>query len=160
MTNETETAVEETTAAPAKKVSKKVVKKVATKKVATKTAAPSKKATKAPKAAKPAKEAESGVERANDLPWCEKKLNLFKALKALKATSALNAAVGSVIVEKAAGTLSPRDVRHYSYHARAANLIEICDVESGRGYGFYLTATGAAVDLVKIGKELAKAVAE
>lgn len=92
----------------------------------------------------PKKEYEHGIDRKQDLPWCEKKVNLFKALKAMKATSP-EAAQGSTEIA-AKGGISQRDVRHYSYAARAAGLIEVAEVEEVRGWGFYLTKKGIALD--------------
>jgi hypothetical protein len=88
--------------------------------------------------------AEHGTERANDLPWCAKKVAIFKALKALKAFGSTSAAGTQAVAEKA--NVSARDVRHYCYHAKASGLVGIAEVEDIRGYGFYLTAKGQKVD--------------
>lgn len=112
-----------------------------------KAGAPVKKATKkAP--VKEVKEAEKGIERSKDLPWCEKKVILFKTLKALKAFDAGSAKTASEIIAKSGDELSGRDVRHYSYAARAANLIEVAKLEGVAGYSFFLTKAGAKVDPV------------
>lgn len=142
-------------------------KKAAVKKASTKKAAPTKKAAtkksvqtktaavkKAPKAKKEAEAPMYGAERSHDLPWNDKKVAIFKALKTLKATSASAAKSAGEIAEKA--DVSNRDVRHYVYHAKAAGLTDIAAQEEesvGRGYRFYLTAKGAALDPAKELKE-------
>jgi hypothetical protein len=95
---------------------------------------------------------ESGIVRFKDLPWNEKKVALFKALKELKATSPARAVSAKVVMDHNPD-LSGRDVRHYSYHAKAAGLIEIEKVEKVPGYSFYLTEAGVAINP---DKELAK----
>ena len=102
---------------------------------------------KAKKAAKKAKgPAESGVERSKDLPWSEKKVALFKALKHPK----LNGGIGTAeqLVKLSNGKLTGRDVRHYAYHAKAGGLVKVEEAGEGegRGYVFSLTAKGRAVD--------------
>lgn len=148
MSEENSGAVAEPKKAPKPKASPKVGPKLAK-------GTENGKAHKAPKAKakaeKPGKVADGrtnvvhGIERDNDLPWCDKKVALFKALKALKAVGLTNAKNGSEIAAK--GEISGRDVRHYSYHARAAGLIDLADdVEGIHGYGYFLTAKGAALD--------------
>lgn len=121
----------ETKAAPTKKVSAKK-----------KSATPKKEAKK--KATATATAVECGIEREKDLPWNEKKVAVFKALKQLKAVGATNAQ-GAVAVAEKAG-LTTRDVRHYCYHAQASGLTGMSNVEDVRGYAFYLTAKGVKVD--------------
>lgn len=87
------------------------------------------------------KEAQFGVDRKADLPWNEKKVELFKLLKRLGESTA------TVIAEKSNGKLTARDVRHYGYHAKAAGLISVDQVEDeGNHYYFKLTAAGAKID--------------
>lgn len=99
-------------------------------------------------AKKPTKKPASGFERASDVPWNEKKVAVFKALKQLGATKGPTSARSAVQVADKAG-VSQRDVRHYCYHARAAGLVEVAEAEGVRGYSFYLTARGAKVNPVK-----------
>lgn len=105
----------------------------------------------APKAKPEKKEAEHGTERKSDLPWCDKKVAVFKALKALNAVNAASARPTDVIAKKA--NVKPRDVRHYCYHAKAAQLVSIADLEEHPGWCFYLTAKGQKVDPVAALKE-------
>jgi len=86
----------------------------------------------------------SGTHRDHDLPWNDKKVAIFKALKALKATTKGDARSSKDIAEKA--DVSQQNVRHYGYHAMAGGLIAIADVEGSRGHGFYLTAKGKNVN--------------
>lgn len=93
-----------------------------------------------------------GMDRSHDLPWHDKKVSVFKALKALKATSVTGAQPAGKIAAKAG--LTEREVRHYVYHAKAAGLTGVAAAEEGgRGYTYYLTAKGAAIDPVKAQKE-------
>lgn len=101
---------------------------------------------KKPAAKKAAAPAVHGTERDHDLPWNDKKVAIFKALKSLKAIGATSAVSGSAVAEKA--NVSGRDVRHYSYHAKAAGLIGLADIEDVHGYAYYLTAKGAKLDPV------------
>lgn len=89
-----------------------------------------------------------GVERDHDVPWNDKKVALFKALKALKAFNEGSGKAVGEVVAKAGDALSNRDVRHYSYHAKAAGLIDVVKVEGVSGYCFFLTAAGAKIDPV------------
>ena len=99
------------------------------------------------KAKVPSKAKEQGTKRANDLPWGDKKVAIFRALKALRATSALGARSTADIAAKA--EVSGRDVRHYCYHAKAAGLVDIAKTEEiARGYGFFLTKKGVKVNPV------------
>lgn len=115
-------------------------------------AAPAKKGAKKAPVAKKEKvaaekgEGQFGIERDHDLPWGDKKVALFKALKALKATSEGTAKNVAEIVGKAGDALDARSVRHYGYHAKAGGLIEVVKVEGVAGYSFYLTAAGAKVN--------------
>jgi hypothetical protein len=84
--------------------------------------------------------------REKDLPWNPKKVSLFKALKALKAYSEEKARSSADIAAASDGTLGGKDVRHYSYHAKAGNLIGIVTDTVGTGYLYYLTAEGRAVN--------------
>lgn len=111
------------------------------------------KAKAAPKA-NPDGKKQFGVERDHDLPWGDKKVAVFKALRALKATSKDNPKTANEIAGKAGCT--PRDVRHYCYHARAAGLVGVIEVEGVTGYCFHLTARGAALDPVKEQKAQSK----
>ncbi len=100
-----------------------------------------------------------GRERNRDLPWNAKKVALFKALRKLGAFTILGG-VGSKKLSKASG-LSERHVRHYSYHASAAGLIALGEMEDVSGYIYYLTKKGQKIDpdleLVKQQERRAKA---
>ena len=96
-----------------------------------------------------------GVERDKDLPWCPKKIALFKALKAMRATSPDTAKPVKDVAARA--ELTARDVRHYAYHARAGGLADVADMEGSRGHCVYLTAKGTAVDLAAEAKAFEKA---
>ncbi|MGC1274352.1 MAG: hypothetical protein WBC44_11650 [Planctomycetaceae bacterium] len=111
-------------------------------------AKPTKTAKTTTKATAPSPKEVQGTHRDHDLPWCDKKVALFKALKELKAVGATHAKGSKEIIAKSGGTLTPRDVRHYSYHAKAAGLIDLADLEGTVGYAYYLTAKGAKVDPV------------
>lgn len=94
-------------------------------------------------------EGNTGTERTWDLPWNEKKVNIFKAMKALRAVG--KGASRSVTDIAAKAGVKPRDVRHYVYHAKVSGLTGIVeDTEGSRGYQFYLTPKGAALDLNKV----------
>lgn len=117
----------------------------------TQTVAPKAKATVAKKATKAKKSApkaehqvQYGVERDHDLPWNEKKVAVFTAMKKLGAVSVTSSQSATTIAERA--NVTARDVRHYCYHAKAAGLVDVAKVEDIRGYGFYLTAKGAKID--------------
>lgn len=119
------------------KTTKKVAKKVAK-------AAPAK-AKVAKESSKPATSAvEYGIEKSHDLPWSDKKVAVLKALKSLKAFSAMDAASTKAIAEKAG--VKNRDARHYCYHAKAGGLVNVAEVEGVAGYSFYLTAKGVKLD--------------
>lgn len=103
---------------------------------------------------------EYGVARSKDLPWGPKKVAVFKALKRLKAITVNKAVSADAVVksaEEAGDTISARDVRHYCYHAAAADLTGCDEQEGVRGYVFYLTTDGAKIDA---DKELKKQEAE
>lgn len=109
-------------------------------------------AAKKDKKSKPA--ATYGIERSHDLPWNEKKVAIFKALKSLRATNAGSARPAKDIAEKAGlkdkdGNPDTMTVRHYCYHAKAAGLISVNETEAVRGYTFALTKKGAEIDPVK-----------
>lgn len=91
---------------------------------------------------------EYGVTRLKDLPWNRKKVLVFKALKSLKAVSSDTAVSTKSAAEKCG--LSPRDVRHYSYHAKAAGLVEVVKSEDGTGYKIFITEAGRKIDLDKV----------
>lgn len=128
---------------PKKAPAKKASTQVSTKKAATKKA-PKKAAKKTTTSDAPA---EYGQDRSHDLPWHDKKVAVFKALKSLKAVGATNPKSAATIAEKAG--LTARDVRHYCYHAKAAGLTGVATSEEIRGLGFYLTTKGAALDPTK-----------
>lgn len=92
-----------------------------------------------------------GAYREKDVPWCSKKVAIFKALKALKATSFQSAKTAKVVAKKA--KVAPRDVAHYCYHARAAGLVALDRQEGVKGYVFWLTIKGAKVDPIKVLKD-------
>lgn len=128
----------------------------ATKKSGTAKAAKSGKAKAAKKAAKPAKKAaksaesngsgQFGMDRDHDLPWNDKKVAIFKAMKKMGAVGATNSKSATQIAEKAGVT--SRDVRHYCYHAKAAGLVGVHEMADIRGYGFALTVKGEKIDPV------------
>lgn len=99
---------------------------------------------------------ETGIERDHDLPWCDKKVRLFKTLKQLDALSPKTAVQNRDVVNRSNERLNSKDVRHYSYHARALKdhegkprkgpLIDITNPNDTSGYLFYLTKLGAKVD--------------
>lgn len=130
MTTETETTTAVATPVKANKAKKAKGKKPA-KKVAKKTSGT------AP--------AEYGAVKAHDVPWNEKKVTVFKALKGLRATSR-QTAVGSAAIAEKGGSITERDARHYCYHAHAAGLVDFVEVEGTRGYQFYLTVKGQKLD--------------
>lgn len=94
--------------------------------------------------------AEYGTERSNDLPWNNKKVSIFVALKQLKAISgAMSAVSAKAVAAKATDgkvKISTRDVRHYCYHAKVSGLVGLAEVEDIRGYGFFLTAKGVGLN--------------
>lgn len=137
---ETETAAPATTAAPTAPAATKTGKKNGNKK-ATK---PGK--AKAPKAADSNGSGRHGVDRDHDLPWSDKKVAIFKAMKKMGAVGATNSKSATDIAEKA--QVTSRDVRHYCYHAKAAGLVGVHEMAEIRGYGFALTAKGEKVDPV------------
>lgn len=138
MSENTTTAIEAASSTPAPKPAKKVTAK---KTAAKKAPAPAKKsATSAPR------EAQYGVERSHDLPWNDKKVAVFKALKKLNAVGESNAVQANKVAEKAG--VSTRDVRHYVYHAATTGLTGVAKQEDVAGYCYYLTAKGAKVDPV------------
>jgi len=112
---------------------------------------------KAPKRAASVSNVEYGAEKSRDVPWNDKKVAVFKALKRLKAVGQGRAKGTNEIAEVA--EVSSRDVRHYCYHAKVSGLTGMSVVEGSRGYGFYLTAKGSKTDPVKALKaqEAAKA---
>lgn len=110
----------------------------------------------AAKKAKPtATKGESGMDRSHDVPWSDKKVTVFKALKQCKAIGATNAVSAVKLAEKSG--LVARDIRHYCYHAKAAGLVGVATIEDIRGYGFYLTAKGAAINPTEAQKAEQKA---
>ena len=127
---------------PAKKSGKKAAKAAA------------KKPAKAAKAAKPASsngEGKFGIDRDHDLPWNDKKVAIFKAMKKMGAVGATAARSAVDIAERA--QVTSRDVRHYCYHAKAAGLVGVHEMAEIRGYGFALTAKGEKIDPVAELKE-------
>ena len=90
---------------------------------------------------------EHGHERSKDVPWSEKKVAVFKALKKLKAVGVDRCRPATDIATSAGVTT--KDVRHYCYHAKASGLTGIAVKEGIRGYGFYLTAKGSKVNPAK-----------
>lgn len=125
-------------------------KKATAKKAVAKAEVKAPKATKksAPKEVKEASDNEFGVARSHDLPWGDKKVSVFKALKQLKAFDLDSAKSAAEIAEKSGVT--KRDVRHYCYHAHAkvSGLVDVHNVEGVSGYSFSLTKKGQAIDPV------------
>lgn len=136
-TTQAEAAPVATAAAPAKKSGAKKPAK------AGKAKAAAKKATK-PAASNGA--AQFGMDRDHDLPWNDKKVAIFKAMKKMGAVGATNSKSATEIAEKA--QVTSRDVRHYCYHAKAAGLVGVHEMAEIRGYGFALTAKGEKIDPV------------
>lgn len=95
-----------------------------------------------------------GINRDRDLPWSDKKVAIFKALKTLKAVDAYSArsakdiAVKAGLVDKA-GAPDTMTVRHYCYHAKAAGLVSVNQTEEVRGYSFALTKKGLSINPVE-----------
>lgn len=118
-------------------------------KAAKKKSAPAKKPT--PKADKTTTTTEYGMDKSRDLPWTEKKVAVFKALKSLHAFGSSAAKSSGDIAAKAG--LTPHDVRHYCYHAKVSGLTGISKMEGVAGYSFYLTAKGQKIDPVQTFKE-------
>lgn len=113
-----------------------------------------KKANKPPKGSSTRK-SETGFTREKDLPWCDKKVAVFKALKSFKAVNAMSARSTKDIAAKVLKEFpTGRGVRHYCYHAAAANLIARVEIPGQRGYGFHLTAKGQKIDPVAELKKL------
>ncbi len=137
MSDEATTTV--VTAAPGVTKKKPTKKKVATKK-ATKKAAPK-------KAAAPV----HGIVRDHDLPWNEKKVMVFKALRNSKLSG--GEGTSADLIKLSGDKLTPRDVRHYCYHAKAAGLVNVKEPAEGNGYLFSLTAAGRKVDPDKAFKD-------
>lgn len=110
-----------------------------------------KKPVKEVKASKP--DAEYGVEKAKDLPWCPKKVAIFKALKALKATGKDSSVDTGTLAKKA--EVTNRDARHYSYHAKAGGLVDVHHPAEGTlSYTYSLSKKGQALDLASVEKEM------
>lgn len=98
-------------------------------------------------------EPEYGVEKSKDLAWCPKKLAIFKALKALKATGKDSSVNTGDLAKKA--DVTNRDARHYSYHAKAGGLIDVFHpAEGSTSYTFALSKKGQALDLATVEKEM------
>ncbi len=118
------------------------------------------KATKDGKPDKPAKKkgefVEHGIDVERDVRWNDNKVRLFKLLKKMGATSPKTAVEGREVVNRSNERLTPKDVRHYSYHARAKkdqhgnerreSLIDIANPEDGKNYRYYLTKAGQKID--------------
>lgn len=107
------------------------------------------KPTRTPRASRPKNEDgsvknEHGVARSHDLPWNEKKVAVFKALKKLKALSSGSARSAKEVATTAGVTTT--NVRHYCYHAKASHLTDVVVIEGVSGYSFYLTEKGQAID--------------
>lgn len=95
---------------------------------------------------------EYGLVRRADLPWDQRKLTLFRALRSLKATSPATAATTSQLVDESG--LSAQHVRHYCYHAIAGNLCQMEKEAGTAGYKFYLTKEGQKINLDKVEESL------
>ena len=89
----------------------------------------------------------NGKDKAQDLPWHDKKVAIFKTLKALKALSS-SASRSTTEVAQRAG-VSGTDVLHYCHAAQSAGLVSLMEEEGKRGYGVHLTAKGAKLDPLK-----------
>lgn len=91
-----------------------------------------------------------GVTRANDLPWCAKKAAVLSALVRLGATSVTTAVCTKALVM--ASGLSPRDCRHYSYHAAAGGLTIVVQGGAGNQNAYCITPEGQAALADYLGK--------
>jgi len=152
--------------AKATKTSKKATKKTAKSSKATKTSKASAKSSKATEKAVKAKtngkdskkskvnNPQIGITRLIDIAWNTKKLSVFKALKSLKAVGSGNARDTNTIAAKAKCT--PKNVRHYCYHALVSKIIGLAQLEGTKSYSFYLTKKGQKLDLAAIEKGLTK----
>lgn len=110
----------------------------------------SKKDSKKPAAKKAVeRNAEYGMEKSKDLPMCEKKALVLKAIRKLGEAD-------TQTICKATG-LSGRDVRHYAYHAKAGGLVDVKQYErdeekdfgGSNKYYFSLTTAGKKMDVEK-----------
>lgn len=102
------------------------------------------------KATKTTKKALYGTERDHDLPWNEKKVAVFKALRSPKLQGGKGTAAELVTIS--GDKITPRDVRHYCYHGKAAGLTTFGEGD-GVGYVYGLTAKGRGIDPDKAFKE-------
>lgn len=87
-----------------------------------------------------------GTARARDLAWCIGKRNVFAVLLAMGATEAAKAvtAKAAVMGAMSAGIyLTPRDIRHYVYHAASAGLAGVVVGGAGIGHTYYITPAGS-----------------
>lgn len=94
----------------------------------------------------PGAKSEHGLERSKDLPWTEKKVAIFKALKALKAYDPMTARSAKEVSAKTGGIADDMAVRHYCYHAKVSGLVGVHKMEGQRGYSFSLTKKGQSID--------------
>lgn len=111
----------------------------------------------------------TGIDRTVDTPWNEKKVAIVKAMRALKCFDVSSAASADTIAAKAAtfykgdGEIKAKNVQHYCYHLRAELTLRDhhCSgtsnkrvrlaqcgkgIEGIKGYGFWLTKEGQAID--------------
>ena len=98
-----------------------------------------------------------GGEREKDTRWCDVKVAIFKAMKALRCKDASSAKSAHEIAERAgiqailecdAGFAANR-VRHHCYGAKVSGLTNYGTIEGITGYGFWLTPKGMAIDPAK-----------
>ena len=89
------------------------------------------------------KKIETGVLKSADVPWNDRKVKVLKALQKLKAYN-FNRAVTVAQVRKIDPSLTPRDVRHYCYHAVNSGYTCVVNKEDVRGYCFHLNKKGKA----------------
>lgn len=126
-------------AAPKKSAKKAAPKKVESKKADPK-ASPKKAAPKAEKSGA-SESGEYGMKKSKDLPWCAKKVEIFKILAKMGSGTAKEIAAKS-------SSLTARDVRHYCYHAMVSGLTTVEQSET-LAYEFSLTKKGQAIDPVE-----------
>lgn len=136
---ETTTVATVETAAPAPETTAKVEKKAPRVRKAT-----AKEEKKAPAPAPVAKKAKGEKKSI----WSPKRIAVMKALRSLKATAAHSGKSADEVAKKSGLTVA--DVKHYLYKNQKiakAGYIKTALLEGARDFVYYLTASGAKVDL-------------
>jgi hypothetical protein len=94
----------------------------------------------------PAAPKQYGSVRAKDLPWCPKKVAIFKALQAAQVAGPESAVTMAELAGLAG--VRPVDARHYTYHAAAGGLcVLLPNPAAPRSYVVHLTPAGLAAVL-------------